>query len=87
MKASDRGEFIKALIKELEDHPDHMHWELVPREKALAGTKVLELVWSMRENETSSLGSFANTKPVSTCKEANRSLTSTIFKKKSPTLN
>ena len=76
MKASDRGEFIK----ELEDYPDHMHWELVPREKALAGTKVLESVWSMRENETSWLGRFSNTKPVSTHTEANRSLAYIIFK-------
>ena len=48
MKESDRGEFIKEMIKEVEDHVGHRHWELAPREKVPAGTKALDSVCSMK---------------------------------------
>ena len=48
MREFDRGEFIKTMAKEVEDHAKHNHWELVPRDKVPAGTKCLCSAWSMK---------------------------------------
>ena len=48
MREFDRGEFIKAMVKEVEDNVKHDHWELVPRDKVLARTKVIDSAWYMK---------------------------------------
>ena len=48
MRTSDRGEFIKAMTMKVEHHANSNHWELVPREKVTAGTKVLDSAWPMK---------------------------------------
>jgi hypothetical protein len=48
MKAPDRDEFIKAVVKEVNDHIENKHWELVPRESVPRGVDVLPSVWSMK---------------------------------------
>ena len=48
MKAPDRKEFIKACVKEVNDHIDRKHWELIPRSEVPEGVKVLPAVWSMK---------------------------------------
>ena len=48
MKAPDSKEFVKAVVKEVNDHIEHKHWELIPREQVPKGVKVLPSVWSMK---------------------------------------
>jgi len=48
MRAPDRSEFVKACIKEMNDHIERKHWELVPRNKVPKGVKILPAVWSMK---------------------------------------
>jgi hypothetical protein len=48
MKAPDRNQFKKAIVKEVNDHIENKHWELIPREAVPKGVKVLPSVWSMK---------------------------------------
>lgn len=48
MQAPDRKEFIKAAIKEVNDHIDRKHWELIPRKEVPKDVKILPAVWSMK---------------------------------------
>jgi hypothetical protein len=48
MKAPDRDEFVKATVKEMNDHIVSKNWELVPRQDVPAGVKVLDSVWAMK---------------------------------------
>jgi hypothetical protein len=48
MQAPDRKEFVKTCIKEVNDHIDRKHWELVPREEVPKDVKILPAVWSMK---------------------------------------
>jgi hypothetical protein len=49
MKAPDRNQFKKAIVKEVNDHIENKHWELIPHEAVLKGVKVLPSVWSMKQ--------------------------------------
>ena len=80
MRESDRGKFIKAMVKEVEDHVKHDHCELVRRDKVPAGTKVLDSVWSMKLKRDIMTRKSKNTKPVLMLTEANRSSVSNTFK-------
>jgi hypothetical protein len=48
MKAPDKGEFVKAIVKEMNDHIVAKNWELVPRADVPEGVRVLDLVWAMK---------------------------------------
>jgi hypothetical protein len=48
MQAPDRKEFIKAAIKEVNNHIDQKHWELIPRKEVPKDVKILPAVWSMK---------------------------------------
>jgi hypothetical protein len=48
MRQPDRDEFIKALVKEINDHIINKHWVLVRRDQVPPGTKILDSVWSMK---------------------------------------
>jgi hypothetical protein len=48
MKEPDRDEFKKAIIKEVNDHIERKHWELIPRHAVPKGEKILPSVWSMK---------------------------------------
>jgi hypothetical protein len=48
MKAPDRDEFVKAIVKEMNDHIVSKNWELVPRKDIPEGVKVLDSVWAMK---------------------------------------
>ena len=48
LKQPDRDEFVKAVIKEMNDHIVRKHWELIPIEQVPEGHKVLDSVWSMK---------------------------------------
>ena len=47
MKEEDRGEFIKAMIKELEDHRKNRHWKLVKR-SSINGASTIKAIWSFK---------------------------------------
>ena len=47
LKAPDRDEFIKAMLKEVRDHECRGHWKVVPSSKVPKGVKILPAVWSM----------------------------------------
>ena len=44
----DRDQFIKAVIKEVNDHISRGHWDLVPMSEIPQGEKVLDAVWAMK---------------------------------------
>jgi hypothetical protein len=48
MKQPDRNEFVKAVIKEINDHVERKHWELIPIEEVPENTPILDSVWAMK---------------------------------------
>ena len=48
MKAPDKKQFMKAMVKEVDSHQDNEHWELKKRSSIPAGKKVLPAVWAMK---------------------------------------
>ena len=56
LMAPDREQFIKAMMKEVEDHESREHWELVRRDSLPKGTAVLPAVWSMRRKRRLATG-------------------------------
>lgn len=49
MRQPDRKQFIKAVIKEVNDHIKGKHWQLIPRHEVPKDTPVLPAVWSMKQ--------------------------------------
>ena len=47
MQQDDRHEFIKAMIKELDEHHKNKHWRLVPR-KQIGKAKTLKAIWAFK---------------------------------------
>ena len=48
IREPDAPEFIKSIVKEVNDHIEAKHWELIPREQVPEGVTVLPSVWSMK---------------------------------------
>lgn len=48
MNAPDRDEFIKAIVKEVNDHIDGKHWEIMDEGDVPEGVEILDSVWSMK---------------------------------------
>jgi hypothetical protein len=48
LRAPDREHFIEAMQKEVKDHEDLKHWELVSKSEVPEGTTILPAVWSMK---------------------------------------
>ena len=48
LKQEDKNEFIKAMLKEIEDHEDRDHWELFERDKIPSGHKTILAIWSFK---------------------------------------
>ena len=48
MKAHDKVEFLKAMVKEFNDYATRGHWEIVHQDDVPSGTKILDSVWSMK---------------------------------------
>jgi hypothetical protein len=48
VKQPDAKEFKKAMQKEIDDHVENNHWEMVDRKSIPEGTKVLDSVWAMK---------------------------------------
>ena len=48
IKAPDKDEFLRAIIKEINDHTEGNHWALIPKEQVPKGEKILDSVWAMK---------------------------------------
>jgi hypothetical protein len=48
MRQDDRADFIKAMIKEVEDHEGRDHWELVLCSTIPKGIKTIHAIWSFK---------------------------------------
>jgi len=48
LREPDRDQFIKAVIREVNNHIKRKHWELIPMSQDPEGHKVLDAVWSMK---------------------------------------
>ena len=48
MKQDDAPEFIKAMMKEIEDHEKRGHWTLIRRSEMPANAKTIPSIWSYR---------------------------------------
>ena len=44
----DSGDFVEAVLKEVNGHVDNAHWKLVPIESVPEDTDTLPSMWSMR---------------------------------------
>jgi hypothetical protein len=51
MKAPGRDEFVKAIVKEMNEHIVNKNRELFPRQDVPEGLKVLDYVWDMKRNQ------------------------------------
>ena len=47
----DTADFIKALVKEIDDHKKKNHWTMVPRSSILSGTKTIIAIWSFKQRQ------------------------------------
>ena len=47
IQEEDRDEFIQAMIKELEDHKNNKHWELIKRNK-IGNASTIKAIWSFK---------------------------------------
>ena len=47
MQQDDRDEFIKAMVKELEDHKRNKHWKLVRRDE-IGNAPTIKAIWSFK---------------------------------------
>ena len=48
MRQDDKPLFVEAVVKEINDHIDRKHWELIPKSEVPANVEVLPAVWSMK---------------------------------------
>jgi len=48
MNAPDREEFIKAVVKEINDHIEGKHWEIIDETGVPEDANILDAVWSMK---------------------------------------
>ena len=48
MSAPDRDKFIDAMAREVKDHENYDHWELISKTAVPKGTIILPAVWSMK---------------------------------------
>ena len=48
MSQPDRKQFCIAMDKELADHEQRQHWKVVRRSQVPSGTKIVNMIWSMK---------------------------------------
>jgi hypothetical protein len=48
MRQEDRGSFVEAMIKEVQDHEERGHWILVLRSTIPKGVKTIQAIWSFK---------------------------------------
>jgi hypothetical protein len=48
LKQPDRADFVQAMMKEVSDHEERGHWELIPRYKKPKEVKTILSIWSFK---------------------------------------
>ena len=48
LRAPDAQEFKKAMVKEVNDHNDRQHWEIMEKKDVPKGETILPAVWAMK---------------------------------------
>ena len=48
MHQEDMPKFVEAMQKEVVDHNEREHWDLIPRSEMPAGMKTILAVWSFK---------------------------------------
>ena len=48
LRQDDRSKFIDAMIKEVTDHEERGHWDLVLRSTIPRGVKTIQAIWSFK---------------------------------------
>ena len=48
LQQEDKNEFIKAMLKEVQDHENRHHWHLFERNKIPEGYKTILAIWSFK---------------------------------------
>ena len=48
LKEPDKDQFLQAIVKEINDHIEGNHWQLIPKSEVPNGTKILDTVWAMK---------------------------------------
>ena len=48
LQQEDKNEFIKAMLKEVQDHENRNHWHLFERDKIPQGHKTILAIWSFK---------------------------------------
>ena len=48
LKQPDRADFIRAMLKETDDHENRCHWEVIPRWQKPPDAKTILAIWSFK---------------------------------------
>jgi hypothetical protein len=48
LKQEDQAQFIEAMVKEVEAHTKHGHWEVIPKAEVPRGSPILPAVWALK---------------------------------------
>ena len=48
MQQEDKGNFMEAMVKEVDDHVERRHWSMIPRSMMPAGMKTILAIWSVK---------------------------------------
>ncbi len=48
MQQSDSAQFIKAMLKDIDDHKSRQHWEIVCQNTIPPGHKTIQAIWSFK---------------------------------------
>ena len=48
LQREDRADFIKAMLKETNEHETKGHWEVVPRSEKPANVKTILAIWAFK---------------------------------------
>ena len=56
MKQPDARQFKKAMVKEVKDHTERGHWEVMLKSKVPQGETILPAVWSMKRKRRIATG-------------------------------
>ena len=48
LQQDDKNDFIHAMVKEIDDHCERKHWDVIPRSQMPPGTKTILAVWAFK---------------------------------------
>ena len=48
LQQDDKNDFFQAMVKEINDHTEKKHWDLVHRSDMPPGTKIILAVWAFK---------------------------------------